>query len=171
MNQLCWISRHGCSRLGCGRHNCGRRPARPTPGEEGFSLVELMLGLVASVLVVGAILSMTVHDARHNKANQEVHLAFVACSNNLEELRTVPIASLPSFHGVGFDIPGPNGEAGGLNPVPDDDDGLAGRFSVTVDQTSYGRAVYVVRATVTWEGSLRPQSFALETLMGKRDDE
>ncbi len=134
----------------------------------GFSLVELMLGVVASVLVIGATLSMTLHVAKLRRVDQEIHLALVACRNNLEEPRSVPFSTLPTMNGVGFDVPGKNGAPGGLNAVPGDPDGLPGQFAVTVDQTTGGETMYLVKATVTWSGSLRRQSFELETLMGPR---
>ena len=136
--------------------------------ERGFSLVDFMAGMVVSVLVIGSTLSMTIQHARQRKFDEENHLALFACQNNLEALRSVPFANLPSMNGVGFDVPGKNGAAAGLNAVPGDDDGLPGQFSVKVDQTTGGETIYLVRATVAWSGSQGRQSFELETLMGPR---
>lgn len=137
--------------------------------QRGFSLVEVMIGMVTSVLVVGSTLSMTLQHAKLRKVDEEVELALKACRNNLEELRSVPIANLPAMNGVGFDVPGKNGAAGGLHAVPGDADGLPGQFTVTVDQTAGGKTIYRVRATVTWTGTQRRQTFELETLMGPRE--
>ena len=68
--------------------------------ERGFSLVELMIGMVASVLVIGSLLSMTTQQANLRKVDQEIHLALLACRNNLEELRSLPIATLPAMRKV-----------------------------------------------------------------------
>lgn len=124
--------------------------------------------MVASVLVVGAALSMTVHNAKHRMVDQETYLALVACKNNLEELRTIPFANLPSMNGTGFDVPTKDGKPGGLTPVPGDPDGLAGEFSVLVDQTSGGETIYHVKASVAWVGAQGRQNFTLETLMEER---
>ena len=141
---------------------------RVHPTEQGFSLVELMVGMVLSVMAIGSILSMTVQHAQHRKVVQQIHLALVACRNNLEELHSVPFSSLPSMNGIGFDVPGRNGAAGGLNAVLGDLDGLPGQFTVTVDQSTGGNTIYLVKATVTWSGSLKRQSFEMQTLMGPR---
>lgn len=124
--------------------------------------------MLASVVVIGATLAMTIRHAKHRKADEELHLAFIACQNNLEELRSVPIDQLPSMHGKGFDVPGRNGVAGGLRAVDGDEDGLPGQFSVTVDQTTGGSTMYLVKATVTWTGNLKRQSLVLESLMEGR---
>lgn len=141
---------------------------RSQGGERGFSLVEVMVGMVASVLVIGSTLSMVTQHARLRKVDEELHLALVACQNNLEELRSLPFANLPSMHGVGFDVPGPNGAPGGLEPVAGDPDGLPGRFTVTVDQTTGSETIYLVTATVEWSGSIKRQSLELQTLMRPR---
>ena len=138
------------------------------PKEHGSTLVELVVGMVLSVMAIGSILSMTVHHAKQQKIVQETQLALRACRNNLEELHSIPFSSLPSMNGVGFDVPGRNGAAGGLNAVPGDPDGLPGQFTVTVDQTTGGITIYLVKATVTWTGSLKSQSFEMQTLMGPR---
>ncbi len=127
-----------------------------------------MLGLVVCVLVVGAALSMTVHQSRLRKADREVELAARACRNNLEELRSVDIATLATMDGAGFDVPGPDGQVGGLTPVAGDLDGLVGEFSVTVEETTGPDTLYRVTATARWTGALVQQSFALTTLMGER---
>ena len=145
------------------------RPVLPLPAaDSGVSLVEFMIALGASVLIIGSTLAMTVHNAKLRKVDEEVHLALSACRNNLEEMRSLPLTSLPALHGTGFDVPGPNGEPGGLAPVAGDADGLPGIFSVTVDQTAGGETVFHVRATVTWTGSMKAQTFDLETLIGTR---
>jgi type II secretory pathway pseudopilin PulG len=143
------------------------RPVAPSR-ESGMSLVELMIALAASVLVIGSTTSMAVQQARMRQVDDEIQLALAACRNNLEEMRSLPLTSLPGMHNDGFDVPGSNGEPGGLQPVPGDADGLPGVFSVTVDQTVTGETNYLVRATVRWTGVLREQTFELETVIGER---
>ena len=160
----CAIVRQICTR----RAHGARAPGRS--GQRGFSLVELMVGMVASVVAIEAALSMTVYHSKLRRVDEEVQLALVACRNNLEELRSLPFASLLAKNGVGFDVAGKNGAAsGGLRAVPGDPDGLPGQFTVTVDQTSGTETVYRVQATVTWTGVTRRQTFSLETLVGPRE--
>lgn len=141
---------------------------RAHTGEAGASLTELMIGLLVCVFVVGSALAMTVHQARLRKADSELSLAMQACRNSLEELRSLDFAALPSMDGVGFDVPGPDGEPLGLTPVAGDADGLAGEFSVVVDKTTGTATLYRVTARVLWTGSMDRQTFELTTIMGPR---
>lgn len=149
-------------------HSGSTQEERSRDGQRGSSLIELMVVTVACVLVVGAALSMTTHQARQRKADQEVRLAMLACRNSLEELRSLPVPDLPTINGVGFDVPGKNGNPGGLTPVPGDKDGLPGEFRVVVDKTTGGKTLYRVTASVTWTGTSRTQTFQLQTMMGGR---
>ena len=69
--------------------------------------------------------------------------------------------------GEGFDVPSINGEMeGGLQPVSGAD--MPGELTVVTDQSSGAVVLYLVRATVTWAGTLGRQRVELETLMGDR---
>jgi hypothetical protein len=46
---------------------------------------------------------MTGYHARLRQIDGERVLAFAACRNNFEELRSIPFSSLPAMHGVDFD--------------------------------------------------------------------
>jgi hypothetical protein len=136
--------------------------------EEGISLLELMISILAAVVILGAVLSASLHHASERKSNAELNLALVACTNNLEEMRSIPFEDLPGLDGEGFDIPGINGEPAGLQPLPGDLDGMPGQLTVVTDQSSGAVVLYLVRATVTWAGTLGRQRVELETLMGDR---
>ena len=136
--------------------------------EKGASLVELLVGTVAIVVVLGATISTTVQSSKLRKDDTELRLAFAAAKNNIEELRTIPFAELPGMHERGFDVPAVNGAAGGLRAQPDDDDGLPGFISVAVDAEGAGETIYAVRVTVSWVGASGKRTFALETLMAQR---
>ncbi len=142
--------------------------AESHPREEGMSLLELLISILAAVVILGAVLSATLYHASERKTNAELNLALVACTNNLEELRSIPFSLVPTMDGVGFDVPGINGTPGGLQPLPGDPDGLPGLFSVTTDQTSGGVVLYLVSATVNWMGTRGRQRVELETLVGER---
>ena len=115
-----------------------------------------------------AILSVVLQSSKTRRLDSEINLAFVACRNNLDELRSIPFAQLAAMDGQGFDVPGVNGSPGGLQPVPGDPDGLPGQFTVVVDKTGGGKTLYRVSATVIWTGVLRRKQFVLETLIGER---
>ncbi len=136
--------------------------------ERGLSLLELMIAIIAAVVILGAVLSATLYHASERKMNAELNLALVAATNNLEEVRSIPFSAVPALNGVGFDVPGVNGAPGGLQPVSGDADGLTGEFFVTTDKSSGGSVLYLVKATVTWAGSLGRRRVELETLVGER---
>ena len=121
--------------------------------EEGTTLVEVMVSALIAVVLVGAILSVVISQASQRRSTTEQSLALGAALNNLEQLRAVPIATLPTLDGTGFDVPGLTGQPIGLNPIPGDPDGLPGEFTIVVDQTSGSVILYRVIATVAWRTS------------------
>src|SRR5688572_25978691 len=111
----------------------------PIPGpvstdqEAGTSMVEVLIAMVAATVLLGSVISTAIRINGQRRADQELNLAFVAASNNLEELRAVDYADLPGLNGSGFDVPGVNGAPGGLQAQDGDADGLPGLLTVTVD--------------------------------------
>lgn len=136
------------------------------PVEAGFSMVELMIGTVLIVVGLVGIMSSTIRLHTLQRLDTEIGHAFRACRTNLEELRSVPIASLPGLDGTGFDVLGPDGVTVGLRPVPGDLDGLPGEIHVTLDQSAMGRMLYRIRAVVTWHGASNRHSVELSSLRG-----
>ena len=136
--------------------------------EGGFILLEFVIGSLAVVLALGAVISAVLQVSRLRKVDEELNLAYIACMSNIEDLRSVPLADLPAMNGVGFDVPALNGTLGGLTPLPGDADGLAGQFTVTMDKTGGGTTLYRVVTEVQWIGTAGRQSFRLESLMGQR---
>ncbi|MFQ5505081.1 MAG: hypothetical protein ACE5F1_09835 [Planctomycetota bacterium] len=136
--------------------------------ECGSSLIELMIGssFVAAVLI--AIVYAVVRLSGLRRVDQELDMAFVACRNNLEELRNLPFTQVPAMQGVGFDVPSPGGSPGGLTPLPGDADGLPGRFTVVVDKQSGGEILYNIIVAVDWKGVSGRQHFELRSLMAER---
>lgn len=149
----------------------GRQPdvaARDATGEAGFSLVELMIGVVLMIVGLVGIMTSTIRLHSLQKVDTELGHAFRACRTNLEELRTVPLSTLPTLDGTGFDVLGPDGRSAGIDPVPGDPDGLPGEIHVTLDQSTAVRSLYRIRVVVTWDAGSRVQSVELETLRGGR---
>ena len=148
-------------------HNVKKRD--PCDQQGGFSLIELLLGTLAVIVCLGAVIMATLQIGRVRMVDEELNLAYMACMNSLEDLRSVPFADLPTLNGVGFDVPALNGTPNGLAPVPGDPDGLPGQFIVTVDNTGGGTTLYRVTAEVQWVGSSGRNEFKLDTLVGERN--
>ncbi|MGE3351014.1 MAG: hypothetical protein AB7O84_04720 [Planctomycetota bacterium] len=129
-----------------------------------------MSALAFALFLLGAAMSGVASHQAQRRAHGERILAMSACRNALERLRSVAIDDLESYHGQGFDVPGRNGEAGGLPPLPGDADGLAGQIDVSRHPTLWTATnkLYVVTTSVRWLGATRGGTFAMETLMGER---
>lgn len=141
------------------RDRCGQ--------ESGFSLVELLVGTLTVIVCLGAVINVCLQSGRVRQVDEEINLAYMACMNNLEDLRTVPFSDLAALNGTNFDVPALNGTPNGLTPQPGDTDGL-GKIIITVDGTGGGTTLYHVIAEVRWVGSAGRRRFQLETLIGER---
>ncbi|MHC5065116.1 MAG: PilW family protein [Planctomycetota bacterium] len=139
-----------------------------TRGQDGFSLVDLMIGMVVSMVLIGAVLSVVHQQGEERRSTEEGTLALSAVRNNLELMRDMSGTQILALHGTGFDVPGSNGAAGGLSAVPGDPDGLPGEFAVTVDQVGGGGAIYRVVASVNWSGVSGRRRISLQALVGER---
>jgi hypothetical protein len=137
-------------------------------GEEGMSLVELMIGAFLGIVLIGAVLSIVVHQGHLRQANAESSLAHGAALNNIELLRSLSEAELKTMDGKGFDAPGSNGQPGGLQPFPGDLDNLPGRLTVVVEKTSGAATLYRAIASVSWVGVNGRRVYSIETLIGER---
>ena len=136
--------------------------------EAGSSLVEVMFAAVLIVTFVGALLTVAVRQGVHRQVNAETSLAMTAALDNLEKVRNIPLATLPTLNGSGFDVPGLNGQPKGLRALAGDPDSLPGELTVVVDQTSGGATLYRVRATVLWRGVSRVRRLQIDTLIAER---
>ena len=134
--------------------------------QQGSSLIEVMVATIISLVLIGAVLSTVIQQAHQRQVTSESSLALSAALNNLEQLRTMPEATLAAMHGQGFDVPGSNGNLNGLTAV--NPDGFPGHFTVLVDQSSGGVTLYQVVATVSWTGVSGKRSVRLQALMGER---
>jgi type II secretory pathway pseudopilin PulG len=137
--------------------------------EEGFSLVELLIGTIAVIAALGAVITASLQISNLRTVDEDLNLAYIACMSNLEDLKSVVFEDLPGLHDTGFDVPAMNGEPGGLTPGPGDPDGLPGIFSITVEKSGGGVTLYRVVARVEWVRGGSRQAFQMETLMGPRD--
>ncbi len=136
--------------------------------QEGSSLIEVMVATIVSLVLIGAVLSTVIQQGHQRQVTAESSLALSAALNGLEQLRTKTEAELTATHNTGFDVPGSNGNPGGLTVVPGDADGLPGQFTVVLDQSSGGVNLYLVVATVSWTGVSGRRTVRLQSLMGER---
>lgn len=147
-------------------------PTEPGPAsvasQRGISLVELSIAVVILVATLIPVVSICHQGARLRQLDAELSLAFQACSNNLEEVRSLPFAQVAAAHGRGFDVPGSNGAPGGLRARGGDADGLPGEIAVAVEETSGGQTLYRVTATVLWRGGSGEQELRLDTLIANK---
>lgn len=145
------------------------RSDRPTDSPQaGTSLVEVMFAAVLIVTFVGALLTVAVRQGVHRQVNAETSLAMTAALDNLERVRSVDFATLPTLDGSGFDVPGLNGQPNGLQPLPSDPDNLPGELTVIEDQVVGSIKLYRVRATVLWRGVSRVRRLQIDTLIAER---
>ena len=134
--------------------------------EGGFSLVELMTATVMTVIGLIAIMNSCVRLHALQRLDTELGYAYEACRSNLENLRILPLATIATLDGSGFEVPGSDGVTPLLRPVSGDADGLPGEITVRIDRTTGSRILYILETSVTWQGSSGPQSVQLTTLLG-----
>jgi hypothetical protein len=136
--------------------------------QRGVSLVELIVLLAATTVIVCALLSGIVSMNKGRQVRDEETLAFDACRNVLEDLRSQPIASVAAANGRGFAVVGASGSGVGLQPRPGDADGLAGRITVTSYRVYGTNTLYRVTVAVDWAGAAPKGHVHVTTLMGQR---
>lgn len=144
----------------------GTMPAEPRCA--GFTLIELMSVLVLMTVGILGVLTTATRVNALRKLDEELALAVRACQSTMEEIRGLPIAQVPALNGVGFDVPGREGQPGGVAPVPGDADGLPGRITVAVDQTGGGVTLYRVTLDVDWSRGNGKQAFKFQSLLIER---
>ncbi len=132
----------------------GRCPvAEPQLGQDGFTLLEVMVA--ASVMVVGLMgfMQVLVMGVGSSSANREADLATGGARGAIETLQSVTFADLFRLYnsdtaddpgGVGT-APGANFAVPGLDPLPDDQDGFVGQI---VFPSSWATGVETVREDV-----------------------
>lgn len=132
-------------------------------------LSELLLGTVIVVVMTVAVLTMSLQSTRLRSLDEEHALAFAACRNGVERIRSLPFGQVLAQSGTGFTVPGRNGEPNGLRPRPGDTDGMPGEVLVTVAESNGPVQMLLVQVRVLWEGRNGPQQCQLNTLVADRE--
>jgi type II secretory pathway pseudopilin PulG len=146
-----------------------RSSRRAAPAESrcaGFTLIELMSILVLMTVGILGVLTTATRVNALRKLDEELAMALRACKSTMEDIRGLPIADVLTLEG--FDVPGRDGQGGGLPAVPGDPDGLPGHVSVTVDQTGGGVTLYRVTLEVEWARGTASQKFSFQSLLIER---
>lgn len=84
-------------------------------------------------------------------------------------MRSLPFADIAAVDGRGFDVPGTNGQPGGLHARAGDADGLPGLLTVTVEEQTGAEILYRITGTVSWTGAAGDQDFRLEILISNKE--
>lgn len=134
--------------------------------EQGLSLVELMIATVVMVVGLVGIMNSCVRLHAMQRMDAEVGLAYRACLQNLEDLRALPLASLPAMNATGFDVPGPDATTPALAAQPGDRDGLPGAITVLQVASNGGRLLYRITAAAAWRGAGGDSAVQLSTFWG-----
>lgn len=149
--------------------------------EAGWSLVDLLLGILLALVVLASVTRMNLETARQRRTNQELDLAVASCQSKLEELRSLPVEELMSQDGRGFEVRDGKDATRSLKATPTDPDGLPMSVAVRLEDSegaaegvSGGESddnknkLYRVEVTVEWEGSAGTRSFKLTSLITNR---
>lgn len=136
--------------------------------EAGASLVDLMVGVFIGLVLIGAVLSIVTQQGRLRQSNGESTLALSAIANTVERLRSLRESALVGVDNSGFDVPGTNGQPGGLQAVPGDADGLPGNIRTYRFASAGGVPMYHVVVTVDWTGSTGRRRQTFSTLIAER---
>ena len=140
--------------------------ADPRDGQRGFSLVELMIGAVVMVVGLFGVMTSCIRLHSLQRLDGELAIAYAACRENLEELRSVPISGLLALDGTGFDVYASTDRMPTLRPVPGDADALPGEIRVALDDASAGFELYRIEVAVTWRGNSGNHDVRLAMLRG-----
>lgn len=150
-----------------------RRPPDPASGERdpaagecGLSLVELMMATVLTVVGLVAITNSCTRLHALQRLDSELGHAYRACQANLDQLRSMPLASLLAADGAGFDVPGDDAVTPVLRAEAGDPDGMPGEIRVRLERSAGGRALYRIETAARWRGASGSQSVALVALWG-----
>jgi type II secretory pathway pseudopilin PulG len=146
----------------------GGRPRTRRAVTAGFTLVELMGGVVIAFIALTGIFLTTMSVSQLRRVDEDLNLAFAACRTRLEEIRAMPFPSLPGQHNTGFAVDVDRNGNPELKAPPGDADGLPGRVLVTTEATAGTSVLYRVKVIVNWIGVSGVRTFSLESLVGNR---
>ncbi|HEX6811575.1 MAG TPA: hypothetical protein VF384_08135 [Planctomycetota bacterium] len=125
-----------------------------------------MIATVLMVVGLVGIMNSSVQLHALQRLDAEVAMAYRACLKSLEDLRTLPMASLMAMNGSGFVIPGPDPTKPALAAQAGDTDGLPGAITVRLEASNPRRVIYRITATAKWHGASGNSSVELMTLWG-----
>ncbi len=116
-------------------------------GSSGFTLVEVVIASILLAIVVAGIAVFFMHIVRSSQQMDQLTKGLQYCREQLEEMRTLDVASLP-------DGPGP------VQSLPD---GFQRQYFVSSPYNEYP-AAKLVKCRVTWTGPEGADSTSLSIL-------
>ena len=146
--------------------NDGRASPPVGQSQRGFSLVEVMVAIVLTVIAFLAIMDACIRLQALQRLDSELSHVYRTCRTNLDEMRTMTLAKVRDLDGAGFVVVGSNGTTPILTPVPGDADGMPGRIEVREERTAGGRALYRIETSVEWVGATGRHAVAFTTMWG-----
>jgi hypothetical protein len=139
--------------------------ARPCNRQRGTTFIELMMGVVLALTILGGAVTMVASNSKLRRTDEEQLAAFRACRDKIEELRSLDFAQLLAQHDADFVVDGPGKK---LAAVPGDADGRPGEVSVVEHEKVGSEIIYRVTVTVTWTGLSPRRSYSMSCLMADR---
>ena len=108
--------------------NASKSPWRRGNARQGFAIADAVVAMVILTVAIGGLAGSVAFGLRLHRTNRETALAEEAARQILANLRTVPFQDIFNTFSAAADI-----EVEGLNPRPDDPDGMVAQLIFPVD--------------------------------------
>jgi prepilin-type N-terminal cleavage/methylation domain-containing protein len=144
-------------------HRCAPA-ARSRARETGFTLVELMMGIVVLSVSLLGMLGLVATSFGMSRSAHEMTQAKNGAMRKLEEIRELArtdFGLVVSRYGIGSESGFRDFAVGNLSPRPGDADGRPGR--VTASPAGFGSNLLDVVVRVEWQGSGGARSFEMRS--------
>jgi hypothetical protein len=133
----------------------------------GFSLIDLVGGVVLAVIALGGVITTTIAASKMRRVDQELVLAHQACRSQLEAIADMTGAQIAAQHGATFAV---DGDADGTNDLtPASGATQPGSVTVAVAENGGpGVVLYRVTVLVRWTGANGVRSYSMTALKTPR---
>lgn len=140
--------------------------AMPAPRQRGFSMIDLVGGVVLSVIALGGVITTTIAASKLRRVDQELVLAHQACRSKIEQISDLTSAQIAAQNGTTFIV---DGDADGTNDLqPQPGSTQPGSVTVTTAETDGTNTLYRVTVLVRWTGAQGARSYSMLTFKTER---
>ena len=154
-------------------HVCMTRVHTPSGGGRqvpapaaGFSLIDLVGGVVLAVIALGGVITTTIAASKLRRVDQELVLAHQACRSQLEAIADMTGAQMAAQHGATFAV---DGDADGTNDLTPAAGTLPGSVTIAVAESDVaGNVLYRITVLVRWTGANGVRTYSLTALKTPR---